>query len=165
MTPGTKVSATEIPTQRAMRNPAKPLIKSMSRMVISIKVLAKIYFMIVDKFEFILDILTAFLARIFPFWLVHLTPKSQSIWNNWTTSEMSSDTIHMPRLKNNFWASIKSQNFWKQVDLEIMVKYHQIISYIASPLSHQLLQKQFSKLTLQLCQTNKRKHQDLVLPG
>ena len=61
MTPGAKVSATEIPTQRAMRNPAKPLIKSMSRMVISIKVLARIYFVIVDKFEFILDIFPGFL--------------------------------------------------------------------------------------------------------
>ena len=43
VTPGAKVSGTEIPTQRAMRNPAKPLLKSMSRMVISIKVLARIY--------------------------------------------------------------------------------------------------------------------------
>ena len=56
VTPGAKVSGTEIPNQRAIRNPAKPLLKSMSRMVISIKVLAKIYFTIIDKFEFILDI-------------------------------------------------------------------------------------------------------------
>ena len=43
VTPGAKVSATELPTQRAMRNPAKPLLKTMSRMVISIKVLERIY--------------------------------------------------------------------------------------------------------------------------
>ena len=81
VTPGAKVSATELPTQRAMRNPAKPLLKTMSRMVISIKVLARIYFTIVDKFESILDIFPAFLnlhvhmARIFPFRLFHLTRK------------------------------------------------------------------------------------------
>ena len=62
VTPGAKVSATEIPTQRAMRNPAKPLLKSMSRMVISIKVLARIILRyIVDKFQFTLDIFPAFL--------------------------------------------------------------------------------------------------------
>ena len=62
VTPGAKVSVTEIPTQRAMRNPAKPLLKSMSRMVISIKVLAGIILRyIVDKFQFTLDIFPAFL--------------------------------------------------------------------------------------------------------
>ena len=78
VTPGAKVSSTEIPNQRAMRNPAKPLLKSMSRMVISIKVLARIYFTICS---WQIYIFLAFLnlhvhmARIFPFRLFHLTSK------------------------------------------------------------------------------------------
>ena len=105
---------------------------------------------LVDKFEFTLENFAAFLN-------LYVWPESFLL-----NCFIYQAKFTGPRMKNNLGQTSDHTNSGKKW---MIVKYHQIISYIASPLSHQLLQKRFSKLTLQLCQTNKRKHQDLVLPG